>query len=150
MTPAEEYLSAKGKQKGRIVPAKSILVTCIAGSKSSIGNVALTDREVSFNQQINALIPKNSNPYFLYIHFILGKYLVQNAATSGMKGLVSKGVFQEINFISPPLNLQNEYGEKFLKIEKQKVKMIDSLNEIQSLYSSLLQKAFQGILFQEE
>lgn len=150
LTSANEYLSVKGKQKGRIVPPNSILVTCIAGSKSSLGNVALTEREVSFNQQINAVIPENANSYFLYMHFLLGKCLIQNKATNGMKGMVSKGVFQEIEFISPPLSVQNEYGEKFLEIEIQKSKMMDSLKEMQSLYNSLLQKAFRGELFQEE
>ncbi|WP_214815644.1 restriction endonuclease subunit S [Exiguobacterium sp. s59] len=140
---ADEYLSAKGKKKGRIVPPNSILVTCITGSKSSLGNVALTDREVAFNQQINAVIPENVNPYFLYMHFLIDKSSIQNAATNGMKGIVTKSVFQEIRFISPPLSAQNEYGEKFLEIEIQKSKIIDSLKEMQSLYDSLLQEFFR-------
>jgi type I restriction enzyme S subunit len=57
LTPADEYLSEVGKLQGRTVPAGSTLVTCIAGSPSVIGNAALADREVAFNQQINAVVP---------------------------------------------------------------------------------------------
>jgi type I restriction enzyme S subunit len=54
---ATEGLSEKGIEVGRIVDTGSLLLTCIAGSETSIGNVVLTDRRVAFNQQINAVIP---------------------------------------------------------------------------------------------
>ena len=59
-TQSTEYLSEKGKQKGRVVPYGSILVTCIAGSLNCIGNLAIVDREVAFNQQINAITPNKN------------------------------------------------------------------------------------------
>lgn len=147
LTEAEEYLSEIGSRKGRIVPKNSILVTCIAGSKSCIGNAAIADREVAFNQQINAIVPKG-NPYFLYVQFLVGKSLVQTASTDGMKGLVSKGAFQQIEFICPPIDLQNQFGDKFLVIQNYKEKLLKSLGEIESLYIALLSKAFKGELFQ--
>lgn len=148
LTKAEEYLSEKGMEKGRVVPENSILVTCIAGSKDCIGNAAITDRKVAFNQQINAIIPKR-NPYFLYTQFLVGKKLVQSASTDGMKGLVSKGAFQKVEFISPPDDLQDEFGEKFLAIQNQKQTLLKSLNNIENLYNALLQKAFNGELFRD-
>jgi type I restriction enzyme, S subunit len=147
LTKAEEYLSEKGMEKGRVVPKNSILITCIAGSKSCIGNAAIADREVAFNQQINAIIPKG-NPFFLYTQFLVGKELVQSASTDGMKGLVSKGAFRKIGFISPPDKLQGEFGNKFLVIQNQKQQLLESLQNIEGLYHSLLQKSFKGELFQ--
>ena len=41
-------------------------MTCIAGSLNTIGNIALADRDVAFNQQINAFIPTQYEPLFLY------------------------------------------------------------------------------------
>lgn len=146
LTKAVEFLSEKGKIKGRVVPKNSILVTCIAGSKSCIGNAAIADREVAFNQQINAIIP-NGDPYFLYTQFLVCKNLVQAASTNGMKGLVSKGAFQQIQFVCPPIDLQIKFGDKFLEIQKVKEKLQKSLNEIEKLYNSLFSKAFKGELF---
>ncbi|MEQ2528922.1 restriction endonuclease subunit S [Bacillaceae bacterium CLA-AA-H227] len=147
LTTAEEYLSEKGMEKGRVVPENSILITCIAGSKSCIGNAAIADREVAFNQQINAIIPKG-NPFFLYTQFLVGKELVQLASTDGMKGLVSKGAFQKIEFICPPNELQDEFGKKFLVIQNQKQQLLTSLQKMEELYESLLQKSFNGELFE--
>lgn len=58
-TKATEYLSEIGAKKARVVPSGTILVTCIAGSFDCIGNLAIVDREVAFNQQINSLTPND-------------------------------------------------------------------------------------------
>src|SRR5438128_318153 len=64
---AMEQLSARGIALGRVVGPGSLLVTCIAGSATSIGNVTITDRKVAFNQQINAVTPRTGVvPLFLY------------------------------------------------------------------------------------
>lgn len=61
LTQASEMLSETGLSIGRSVDSGTVLMTCIAGSLSCIGNVAITDRKVAFNQQINAIIPKENN-----------------------------------------------------------------------------------------
>ena len=147
LTIAEEGLSETGEKLGRTVPANSTLVTCIAGTPECIGNAALTDRKVAFNQQINAIVPfENVDPYFLYVLVIMSKKIVQSASTNSMKGMVSKGIFQEIEMISPPHDLQRRFGRYFyayLKyIDKQKLHLIESDN----LFNSLCQKAFRGEL----
>ena len=49
----EIKLSEKGRTVSRVVPQGSVLVTCIA----SIGKNAIAAKPMSFNQQINAIIP---------------------------------------------------------------------------------------------
>ena len=110
LTKAKEYLSKSGSKVGRIVPKNSILVTCIAGSPECVGNVAFADREVAFNQQINALVPKTRiEPWFLYSLVLFSKKLIQKASTSSMKGMVSKGKMERILFINPPYELQKKF-----------------------------------------
>lgn len=53
LTYREDGLSTAAYEVARLVPEKSLLMVCIGGS---IGKVALCDREVSFNQQINAIV----------------------------------------------------------------------------------------------
>lgn len=46
ITTAVEYLSEEGLNVGRSADAGSILMTCIAGSKDCIGNIAIANRKV--------------------------------------------------------------------------------------------------------
>jgi len=146
LTRAEERLSETGRALGRTVPAGSILVTCIAGSPECIGNSAMTDRQVAFNQQINAFIPTEGNAHFYYGQIQVGKRLIQEASTNGMKGMVSKGRFEQIEFIIPPLKLQETFGTRVLAVEKQRDLQRDSLAEIDALFASLQHRAFRGEL----
>ena len=59
---AEGYISEKARNKVRILPKGTILVTCIG----TIGKVGILENEATCNQQINAIIPNN---------MILSKYL---------------------------------------------------------------------------
>ena len=145
ITQSTEKLSYQGKQIARTVPAESILVTCIAGSFNSIGRVALTDREVTFNQQINAIIPKtNVNPYFLYSHFFIAQHLVQAQSSNSIKGLVNKSRFSNIVFMNPPQAKQEIFGNWFLKFHKWLDKLYQDKIIAEQLFNSLVQRVFIG------
>lgn len=145
LTKSEEMLSEKGVKVGRIAPINSVLVTCIAGSLSCIGNVAIADRDVAFNQQINAIVPnENVNALFLY-HLILNtKEYIQNHSTQSMKGMISKGVFSSISFIMPQIESQVKFAEYAKKVEEMIISQNQSFIEINSLFDALMQKAFTG------
>lgn len=140
-------MSKIGKEKGRYVPKDSILMTCIAGSLNCIGNVAITDREVAYNQQINGFIPKEYSLYFLYYLFSFSKEFVQNNSTSSMKGMISKGVLSALEYIVPPRSLQEKFAQKVETIEKQKELLEQSLELLDENYKSIMDKAFKGQLF---
>lgn len=146
LTEAKEKLSLIGKAISRIAPADAILVTCIAGSPDCIGNAAMTNREVAFNQQINAFIPRIGNSHFYYAQIIVGKKLIQEASTGGMKGMVSKGRFEKIEFIVPPCDLQDEFARRAIGINSQIVAQRKSLTELDNLFASLQFRAFRGEL----
>jgi len=128
------------------VPASSILVTCIAGTPDCIGNAAITDREVAFNQQINALVPQVGDFCFLYTQILVNKRLVQEASTSSMKGMVSKSRFEEIQLIFPPVDMQKAFGKLFDRIEQLKTTHRESLTQLNALFASLQHRAFRGEL----
>ncbi len=147
LTKAEEGLSETGMRIGRTVPARSTLVTCIAGTPDCIGNAALSDRLVAFNQQTNAIVPfDNVDPYFLYMLVIISKKIIQRASTNSMKGMVSKGIFQEIELISPPYDLQKKFGGYFCNYLSFLNKQELHFSESNILFNSLCQKAFRGEL----
>jgi len=146
LTRAKESLSQIGKAVARFAPAGSLLVTCIAGSPECIGNSAMTDREVAFNQQINAIIPVEGDAHFLYAQFRVGKRMLQAASTAGMKGMVSKSRFERIPIIFPPVELQRDFSRRVAAVEKLKATYGASLANLDALYASLQHRAFRGEL----
>ncbi len=143
LTKAVEYLSEKGKEKGRVAPINSILVTCIAGSISCIGNAGINNREVCFNQQINAIIPKDGLNYlFMYYQIINNKEYIQSFVNKSMKGMLSKGKMEEIEFIFPSLEMQNKFVKIAEVAENQKQKYQTNLEETQELMDTLMNKYF--------
>lgn len=143
---ALERLSESGARYGRIAPPNSLLVTCIAGSMSSIGNVALTDRYVAFNQQINAFIPAGLDPLFAYMQLRVGKILTQSASTGGMKGLVNKARFAAIELMVPPLELQTRFASKLRTIADLMSSAREQAILLQGLFTSLQERAFRNEL----
>ena len=147
VTKAKEFLSEEGFKKGRVAIEGSLLVACIAGSIKSIGKANLIDRNVAFNQQINAIEPnKEVNNFFLYHLFKASPNYIQNHASSGMKRMLSKGSFGKILMILPNKSFQDEFAERVQAIETQKADANTCLGKAESCFQSLLQKAFKGEL----
>lgn len=142
ITTAKEYLSEEGFKVGRSIKKDNILMTCIAGSLKCIGNVAITDREVCFNQQINGIEILNDNYLFMYIQFILSQKYIHSSINMSLKGILSKSKLSELQFIFPPIELQNQFAKKVEQIDKIKLSIQDSLNKLETLKKSLMQEYF--------
>lgn len=142
---ADEWLSEQGRRKARIAPAGSILVTCIAGSPTSIGKASLVDRDVAFNQQINAILPSPKvNATFLLGQLKTAPELVRAKSTGGMKGLVNKSAFQSIEVLSPPLDGQQRFASRIGAIASQAGATQRALAADDELFASLQYRAFSG------
>lgn len=145
LTKAAEYLSLEGRQVARVVGKGSTLVTCIAGSFDCIGNAAYADREVAFNQQINALTPlAGMSSWFLYALILCSKKHIQSASTNSMKGMVSKGKMEEVPMICPLESLQQKFQETFINFLSLKEKLDRSFDASSDVFNSLSQRAFSG------
>lgn len=64
ISKSEDTISDIGKEKVRLLPKGSVLVSCIG----NIGKIAISDCELCTNQQINSIIPNNNvvDSIFLY------------------------------------------------------------------------------------
>ena len=121
ITKAQECLSEAGFDKCRFVEAGSILMTCIAGSINCIGNVAVTDRRVAFNQQINAIVPEQDEVLYLYWLMQLSKPMIHRTINMALKGILSKSQLSEIAFPFPPITLQEQFATFVEQTDKSKL-----------------------------
>ena len=142
LTKAAEYLSEEGLAVGKKVESGSVLMTCIAGSLKSIGNVAIADRPVTFNQQINAVVTNEQNTLFMYEQFKLTKEYITCDVNMALKGILSKGQLSEKQFIFPPIELQNQFADFVAQVDKSKLAIQQSLYELETLKKSLMQQYF--------
>ncbi len=142
ITKAQECLSEIGFKKCRFVEAGSLLMTCIAGSINCIGNVAVTDRRVAFNQQINAIVPKQDKVLYLYWLMLLSKPAIHSTINMALKGILSKRQLAEMAFPFPPIVLQEQFAAFVKQTDKSKVVVQKALDQTQLLFDSLMQEYF--------
>ena len=117
-------------------------MTCIAGSINCIGNVAVTDRRVAFNQQINAIIPKQDDVLYLYWLMQLSKPIIHSSINMALKCILSKGQLSEMAFPFPPSELQNYFSMFANGAESTKTNITRSLEKLVILKKSLMQCYF--------
>ena len=120
LSTAAEKLSASGAAIGRVVEPGTILMTCIAGSLNTIGNVAVVDRTVAFNQQINALIPEKYDSLVLYHLLQLLRPQLHEAANSALKCILNKGTLGDIVAIVPDEDAQKRFSAVAQQSDKSK------------------------------
>ena len=107
-------LSEEGMRVGRVVPANTILCTCIA----SIGKNALLTVKGSFNQQINSLAPNTKNDaYFLLTESELWSDKMKRMAASGTMQIVNKSEFAALTTMVPSIDEQKKLGTCFSNLD---------------------------------
>ena len=110
-----EGLSNEGLQNGRLINASSVLMVCIGGS---LGKCALTDRDVSCNQQINTATPCQ---YILpsYLFYVLDSDYFYKTANDNSTGtatpIINRSLWENILIPIPP---QAEQVRICLKIKE--------------------------------
>ena len=136
---SSKRLSKKGEEVGRVVPANTILCTCIA----SIGKNALLTVKGSFNQQINCLIPNGDNDaYFLLSESDLWSSKMKKMAALGTMQIVNKSEFSEIPTNLPDLKEQKEIASCFRYLDKIIVLTQQKLSQLKTFKKACLEKMF--------
>jgi len=77
-----------------------------------------------------------SNPIFKH------KNITSNRG-SGIPNLPPMSVMKNIDFISPPITLQNRFAQIVTKIEEQKALVKKAIDETQVLFDSLMSEYFE-------
>ncbi|MBP7179703.1 MAG: restriction endonuclease subunit S [Dysgonomonadaceae bacterium] len=97
-------LTQKGKEKSKIIPKDSVLVTCIA----SIGLNGINKVECATNQQINSVVCNSENHYeFVYYSITKNGNRLKNLAGQTAVPIINKSVFEKF-IIHKPKSYQEQ------------------------------------------
>lgn len=137
------YMSVdnRAKEKLRVLPMNSILVTCIG----IIGKVGIsTNVECATNQQINAIIPNCElcdSMYLAYVIFSKQKYM-QDIANAPVVPIINKSDFSQIEIPLPPLDEQKKIAAELDKINELIAKRKKQIEKLDLLVKSQFVEMF--------
>lgn len=128
-----------------LIPPKSILLGMYdtAALKSSINTIQVTCNQAIAFSRLN---DKLCNTIFIYKLIQIGKEHFRRLRKGVRQKNMNLQMIKEIEIITPPIILQNQFAQIVEKTEALKEQYKTSLQELENLYASLSQKAFKGEL----
>ena len=139
---ASSHISAKGEKYCRLIPAKTVSVTCIG---ATIGKTGLLQVGGTTNQQINSIVPnENFVPEYVYFYCLSNSFQTQimNNASSTTLPILSKGKFENLTFPVAPLVDQKRIVAKV----DQLMTLCDELEKKLTAKSAHLEKLTESLL----
>lgn len=131
----EYFVSQVGLSKSRVLPAGSVLVSCIG----SIGKIGILTKEACSNQQINAIIPQDeTDSRFIAYSVYAQRFVLESIANAPVVPIINKTDFSKIRIGIPPKSTQlaivSELDKinELIRLKKEQLKDFDNL--AQSLF----------------
>ena len=126
----EYYVSQVGLSKSRVLPAGSVLVSCIG----SIGKIGILTKEACSNQQINAIIPQDeTDSRFIAYSLYAQRFVLESIANAPVVPIINKTDFSKITIGIPPkstqLSIVSELDKinELIRLKKEQLKDFDNL-----------------------
>lgn len=145
----EEYITEDGFNNSSVnlLPKDTILIAMYGQGKTR-GMTGKLGIEATTNQACAAILPNNNeNMDFVWYQLRLLYDELRALGQGGSQPNLNTNLVKTYQLIFPPVELQNEF-ERFIKhIDKLKFEMEKSLKELEDNFNSLMQKAFNGELF---
>ena len=150
-----KYFISKEKYDEMImfkVEPKDLLVSCSGVTLGRISEVPEGAKEGIINQALLKItLNKNvmNNIYFmqLFRNEQIQDKLFGFSRGSGIPNFPSMNEVKSIEFLCPPIELQNKFADFVKQTDKLKFEMEKSLKELEDNFNSLMQRAFKGELF---
>ncbi|EPO4994547.1 restriction endonuclease subunit S [Vibrio fluvialis] len=138
---SERTITHEGLRAIRLLPANTVLVTCIA----SIGKNAILRSVGGCNQQINAIIPNDDN-YAEFLYFLMEankQYLLSNAGTTAT-AILSKAAFSEMEFLVPAKPEQIAIAEVLSGMDAELIALKSRRDKTHNLKQAMMQELLTG------
>lgn len=134
---SNEYLSEKAREKVRIIPKGSLLVSCIG----NIGKLGINTEEVAFNQQINAIVHNSKISSSKYLAYLL-KYnqkKLESIANAPVVPIINKSQFSDFELL---IHEELEVQRKIVEILDKAQELIDRRKEQIEALDELVKSQF--------
>jgi len=125
------YLTKQGADQVYIVPKNTVLVSCIG----NLGKLAIVNKEVCFNQQINGLIFDESKIFPKYGFYFAQtlKPQLEKASSSTTLPIVNKSRFSELEIKYPSLEEQRRIASILDKADELRQKRQQAIEKLDQL-----------------
>jgi type I restriction enzyme S subunit len=150
VSKSTDGLSKAGLSKARLLPTKSVLVTCIG---ATIGKTGLIRVEGASNQQINAIVPASPMCqeflYFMCISPDFQRNILANSSSTTLP-ILNKSKFESLYLPVAPLEEQKRIVDKLEELLSDLDEAVKSLSRVQAQLKryrqSVLKYAVEGKL----
>jgi len=133
----ETKLTLQGFNQCRKIPSNSIMVTCIG----SIGEMGISGKELSTNQQINTIICKDKViPDYVFYNIIFRKRFLEIYANQSLLPIINKSDFSKIPLPVPPLVEQRGIVEVLGTVDEAIRRTDAVIEKVEELKRGLMQR----------
>lgn len=129
----EKMLSNKGYSISRKFDKSSILFTCIG---STIGKLGIAGKDLTSNQQINAILPNNNyNSEYLYYSLDFLSSRIKLLASNQAVPIINKSEFEKIKIYLPSLPEQEKIAyflsalDRSIELEEERLEVYEKLKK---------------------
>ena len=136
----KNYISENARNSARVVPKNSVLVTCIG----IIGKVMISESELSFNQQINAIVPNELilSKYLAYL-LLYNKPKLDFISNAPVVPIINKTQFSEFEVtFHDDIDVQEKIIQNLENLDNQILKRRDQSRLLLNLVKSRFNEMF--------
>jgi type I restriction enzyme, S subunit len=129
----------------KLVPKEALLLALYG---ATVGRLGILGIEATTNQAVCHIIPDSQRAVLRYMFHVLSNqvtYLV-GRGVGGAQPNISQGIVKALAIPLPPLDLQCRFATIVESVEQQKATQHVHLDELDTLFASLQQRAFNGSL----
>ena len=127
----------------KLVPVNSVIMVIRSGILKHTLPVAINTVPITVNQDLKVFIPNDRIiTRFLAVQFKLHEKDILSGVRAVTADNIEFNSLKQRTLIVPPIELQQEYVEFAVQVDKSKAAVQKSLDETQMLFDSLMQKYF--------
>jgi restriction endonuclease S subunit len=144
VTEVEEHITEEGlnNSSAKIVPSGTVLIAMYGQGKTR-GMTAYLGIEACTNQACACILPSNKiNQTFLWLFFVLSYDNLRDMAKGGNQPNLNGNIIKNYPVLYPPMELQEQFAAFVTQTDKSKLAVQKSLDKLELLKKSLMQKYF--------
>ena len=144
ITKVEEYITDKGlsESSAKLVPANTVLIAMYGQGKTR-GMTGFLGIEASTNQACACILPtSNIDMQYLWHFLILSYDELRGLAQGGNQPNLNAGMIKNFPILVPPMEKQKQFVSIVSQVDKSKLSIQASLDQLETLKQSLMQRYF--------